>query len=798
MPRFSTVQQRFTQGEIDPAMLARDDIDQYYGGLSAGKDIFTLPQGGFKRRPGLQHIDRVLGASLTKISAGAITETAPNGGTAANASDQNTGTLVTTTTNISTTDGYVVIHYDLGSAQNIGVLYLYDFRLTVSGTSNEFYLQVSTDDAVWVNAGDALDVSTTAKDYSRRVHGSYRYVRLVRVGTTDLTTNKGEISGLDVATEAGVSNTRCIDFEFNVSQTYKMVVSDKNIAIYQGTTYLIDIYIADLTSARLGAIDWESEADTLIIFHEDVATITLQRDTTAGTNDVWTVSTVSWENIPVYAFSGTSVATPAGTVQADATTGNITLTGVGTNFTSALIGQYINYTGSATYGRMFVTAVASTTSLSATVVEDLSGTGVIASGSWQEETGYEEIWSVSKGYPRHGRFYQGRLYVDGGKSRPSVCYGSKVNDFYNFDFGTLLDDEAIGPLTGGFDDITGFYPGRNLMVFTSRGEYIIPQTFGDPITPSNATMARQTSIGSEANFRPQEVEGGVMFVQRQGASIQEMIYDDTVNAFGSNFVSLLSSHLIDTPVDFALRKATSTEEGAYLLMVKGDGNLTVANILRSQGITSFVEQRTEGNFKSCGVDVEDMYFVVERTINGATVNWLERFNNDHYMDASTRITTGLPTDTFTGLDHLEGEECRILADGALLENETVSNGSITIDRNADSSMEVGLNFTPTVTTLPASQVFEGEATLMGRKVNISEISLRLKDTAGIVVNGKTVSFRGFAPAGGGSPFDTQPTRFTGVKRLLGWRGWTEDAQVTITQENPLPMTVLAIKKRMNT
>ena len=63
MPRFTTIQQRFTQGELDPSMVARDDVDQYYGALATAKNILTLPQGGFKRRPGLEHIDRVLGGS---------------------------------------------------------------------------------------------------------------------------------------------------------------------------------------------------------------------------------------------------------------------------------------------------------------------------------------------------------------------------------------------------------------------------------------------------------------------------------------------------------------------------------------------------------------------------------------------------------------------------------------------------------------------------------------------------------------------------------------------------------------
>lgn len=711
MPRFTTIQQRFTRGELDPRMIGRDDIDQYYGALATAQNIITLPQGGFKRCPGLEHIDRVLGI-ITLVDGAEITETAPNGGTAANGSDQNSGTSVTTTANVSTTNPYVVLHYDLGAALDIGVIYLNAAALTVSGTNSEFYLQVSLDNAAWTTVGTAIELSTTAKDFTRRVHSSYRYVRFARIGSTDLGTNKVTLTGMDIATESGTSNTRCISFEFNVDQTYKMVASDKNIAIYQGTTYLVDIYVDDLTSARLPAIDWTADADTLIVFHEDVETISLQR---AGANDVWTLGTVSYSNIPQFDFG----------------------------------------------------------------------------------SGAEDIWSSTRGWPRRGKFYQGRLWVDGGRSLPSRLYGSKVNDVFNFDFGTSLDDEAVGPLTDSFNDIEAIYPGRNLMIFTTGEEYIIPQTFGDPITPTNAALSRQTSIGSEPNFRPQEVEGGVMYIQRQGASVQEFIFDEGQQAFQNAFVSLLSSHLVEDPVDFTLRKATSTEEGAYLLLVQGDGTLTIANILRSQGITSFVQRTTDGEFKSCGADVSDMYFVVEREIDGETINWLERFNNAHFLDASTRFTTGLPTDTFTGLDHLEGETCFVRADESNLETEEVSGGSVTIDRDAEESMEIGLNFTVTVKDLPASIAIGLESTLTGRRLNLSEVSLRLYETSGIMVNGKTVSFRGFGPSAGGSPLDAAPTQFTGVKRLLGFRGWNEDAQVTITQTQPNPMTVLQIKKRIN-
>jgi hypothetical protein len=220
------------------------------------------------------------------------------------------------------------------------------------------------------------------------------------------------------------------------------------------------------------------------------------------------------------------------------------------------------------------------------------------------------------------------------------------------------------------------------------------------------------------------------------------------------------------------------------------------NVLRSQGIAAFTKQTTAGSFKNCTADVEDMYFVVEREINGTDVQYLERFNQDHYTDASSRFTTGLPTDSFTTLQ-LAGEECRVLADDAVLDNVTpnASTGAFTISRDAEDSLEVGLNFNPTIKDLPVENQQVGS--VIGMPVNISQVILRLSETAGIRVNGKTVSFRGFGPSGGGSPLDAVPTRYSGVKELKGWRGWTEGGQVEITQVDPLPMTLLALSKRVN-
>lgn len=783
------IQQRFTQGELDPKMLGRTDIDQYYGAAEKMENVIAMTQGGLKRRGGLEHIEKI----LRQIAITAPTVTATNGGTTGNLTDQDTATSFTTTTNISTTNPYVVAQYDLTTSQSMALVYIYDIALT-AGSSSEFYVQGSVNGSSWTNIGDALTLTTTAKDYSRRVDNSYRYLRLVRIGATDLGTAKVTLTGMDLFTSGSLSESRQLTFEFSSDQSYLMLATDKNLAVYRDGELQIDLYIADLTSARLADISYTQSADTLIIFHEDVQTYRVQR---AGADDVWTVDRLPVENIPRHAF--TEVATTGATLgwnglKPNATTGttHVDITSGGLNSTH--VGQYVEGNG----GRARILAVQSATKADVFIEIPFYNTDSIVAANWELLTGYEETWSVSRGWPICGTFHEGRLWIGGSKARPTTAWGSRVGIYYDFDLGTALDDEGIEVSLDSdqLNRITNLYSGRDLMVFTTGAEFIFQQSLNDPITPSNVSVNRQSRIGSTRGLGVFETEGGVFYNQNGGQSIQEFIFNDSQQAYSNNILSLLSGHLVKNPVDFTMRRATSLDDGTLLVLVRSNGEASIATVQRSQQIGSFTKQTTDGLFKSCGVDYNDIYFVVERTIDGVTERYFERLNDDHYLDASTRFIDGLPATTFTGLYQLEGEECRVVADGSVMERRTPASGSVTIERAATESLEIGLWFQPIYKDLPCAAAptnsSNGFASLMGKKISISEIVIRLYQTSNCKINDKTVNFRQF----GSGIFDAPPPFFTGIKRLFGWRGYTDTGQVTVTQDEPGGLAILALSKRI--
>ena len=54
--RIIQFQTNFSVGELDPLLRARTDLQQYQNALEEATNIIIQPQGGFKRRDGLQFI----------------------------------------------------------------------------------------------------------------------------------------------------------------------------------------------------------------------------------------------------------------------------------------------------------------------------------------------------------------------------------------------------------------------------------------------------------------------------------------------------------------------------------------------------------------------------------------------------------------------------------------------------------------------------------------------------------------------------------------------------------------------
>ena len=593
-------------------------------------------------------------------------------------------------------------------------------------------------------------------------------------------------------TESAGNGVRLVPFQFSVTDTYMLCFTHQRMYVIRNGAIVTNINgsgnpylaISSVTSDMVDDMCWTQSADTLIIVHPDLQPTKIVR---GATNADWTATAITFDSIPKYAFT-LSTSNPAGTLTPSAVSGKITLTASSSVFTSGHVNQYVN---AQPQGRAKIVRYNSGTSVDAITEYPFFNTSAIANGSWELETGYEDVWSSTKGWPRSVTFHEGRLYFGGSKSRPSTIWGSKINLFFDFVPTESLDDDAIDATldTNELNVITDIISARDFQVFTTGGEFYVPQSGTEPITPLTFTFKAVSRNGIKPGTRVMSVETGSVYIQRQGKSINEFLYSDTQLSYISDRISLLSGHLLKSPERIAMRKATSTEEADLLLITNStDGTMAVFSLLRSQKITSPSEFTTDGEFKDVGVDVTSIYSVVKRTFNGTARYFIEQFNESGYTDC---YFSGGAASTATSLPHI-GKSLNVICDGVPQGNETVSSGgSVTFDRASTTSYEVGLPITVYIKTMPVELKLQTGSRL-GFKKRIVEVNVVVKDSQHMIINNQDVPFRAF----GSSLTDEPVPTYTGIKRVNGILGYSREQAIEITQNLPLKMTVLGLDYRV--
>ena len=183
-------------------------------------------------------------------------------------------------------------------------------------------------------------------------------------------------------------------------------------------------------------------------------------------------------------------------------------------------------------------------------------------------------------------------------------------------------------------------------------------------------------------------------------------------------------------------------------------------------------------------------------------------NNAPIPQIAGNWTITVPVTKVTGLNHLVGMQVAILADGGVVNNQTVvafGDGTYGITLPfAASSITVGLPFLPQIQTLyldPPAQM-----TLQSKRTSINAVAVRVEKTRGISV-GCNQPDQATTP-GGGNPVWTNmielkmrnSTIFAGQPvplesddfylPIMG--GWNEHSQAAVQQSYPLPCNLSAL------
>jgi len=419
-------------------------------------------------------------------------------------------------------------------------------------------------------------------------------------------------------------------------------------------------------------------------------------------------------------------------------------------------------------------------------------------------TAQPAAWSAASGYPSSVALYEQRAAYAGTSTLPQTIWLSATGNLDDMTTGVAADDSMDLTLDDN-SSILWMLASRYLSVGTAEAAWVVSSGATDEaITPTKRKARRIARYGS-SSVPGIPVANAILFVQRAGKKIRELIYDYIQDNFGDPpDLTIFAEHVTSVGIK---AYAFQAEPDSILWCVLNDGTIAAFTYNKAQEITAWHLHETEGSFEDVSVipvsDHDQVWFIVNRTIGGATKRYIEYLapgfgdtKADCWFVDSGLQYNGTGASTVSGLDHLEGKTVSILADGAPEPNTTVVSGAIT--RSTTSSVvTVGLPFTSILEPMDLETKEEGGSS-QGKRKKIHSVMVRFYKTLGANIGSKVGNLDVVQFRTASDPMGYSPPLFTGDKTVPFPGGWDRHGYIRITQEQPLPMTVIAIEPVVNT
>lgn len=840
MQKISYKQDSFAWGEIDPLLKGRTDLEQYRYAVEKGRNVFFMPQGAARRRPGLKYLATIA------LAAGKRARIIPF--------------------QYSTDNAFLVIIHGNGS------LYIYDTSGTLQDTLSHPYADTEIDELSWTqNLGRLL-----------LFHQNYapRNVRFLSgawgIGTQTFTnipeytfrdTNATFYPGVDHVEKLGLSDWAATD-EFtivvdghetapiafngtpattaaniqaaiealsNVDSTTVSVAASSTPTSGANSQYF------DITmSGNNGSKFWSFEvgqyefAQTAATTRQYIIEFTTITEGKPSQEPVWGNGVAATETLTL---TGNVLNTETVVIDGKTYTGQSVLTNVDGNF---LIGATAsdsldNLIAAITLGAGSGTLYAAATTLHPTVTAaagagdtmDVTAKSVGEGGNSiaVSETLTNGSWGganlsggrTKRGWPRCGIFFQGRWWMGGSKDVPTGVWASRSGQRNDFD--TEDDKDDFGIFIDLNDDevstVNAFSINRHLQIFSSLNEHYIPKSDSDVITPTNASARRTTQRGSKQGLPVVNVDGATLFIDRTGRQLREFLFQETEQAYTAENVQRFAGHIYDNAASIAYKRSTSVNEPDYVFVVDRDltgdysGDLAVFSILRGENISGWSKCTTfRGGAARYGADssgfwgvavVDEMTFVLTKrdltdALTGDTY-YLEMFDDNLELDSGSY---GDAAASVSGLSRFNAYSGAVaVVDGNYRGAVSISGGSHNLDPDAVSSYQIGLNF-PAISGAPYSAsvwlktlpvpVDTQSGSSMPKRRRSGNVFVRVKDTPHMKVNGEDI----FDRLAGADVLDQPMPEYTGVFPAYGESQMDYEAALDITQDLPFPMFLLSI------
>jgi hypothetical protein len=338
-----------------------------------------------------------------------------------------------------------------------------------------------------------------------------------------------------------------------------------------------------------------------------------------------------------------------------------------TSWTSGTALVSMTYPGGGVYGTARITNFNSNQSVSAEILSRFSDTGV--TDIWQEGS-----WSQAVSPPSAVALHSGRLAHAGGAN----LYMSVSDDYENFD--DLTEGDA-GPIvrtfgSGPVDSVYYLISLLRLIAGTSGAEISIrSSSLDEPLTPSN-NGARAFSTQGSANIRALKMDTRAIFVQRSTQRAFLIGFGQGGDPIGDYEVSELTMLVPDLLEAGVVSVAIQRQPDTRIHFVLANGKVAILTYEPQEEVICWSMWETDGVVEKAavlpGTNEDKVYYHINRTINGATKRYLERWALESesigdtglswLSDCAKSVSDTGRLSTLTGFSHLEGESVVVWSD----------------------------------------------------------------------------------------------------------------------------------------
>jgi len=607
---------------------------------------------------------------------------------------------------------------------------------------------------------------------------------------------------------------RLIPFTFNTSQTMVIELGAGYFRFHTAGATLLSggvpyEVVNTYAEADLFDIHFVQSADVLTLVHPNYPPAELRR---LGATS-WALSSISFA--PSIAAPASPTATPSDT---DTTiTYNYVVTATASDgVTESQASVVATCTNNLfTTGRKNTIAWSAVTGASRYSVYMLSGgvygyigqtTGLslvddnIAPDTSKVPPTYDAPFDAPGNYPAAVSYFEQRRCFAGTGNKPQNIWMTKsgTESAMSYSLPTRDDDRiAFRVAAREANTIRHLVPLSNLVMLTSAAEWRVSSINSDALTPSTFSVKPQSYVGA-SNVQPVIINNTMVYEAARGGHLREMAYSWQANGFITGDMSLRASHLFDTfnIADMAYSKAPYP----IVWAVRSDGVLLGITYVPEQQVGAWHQHVTDGSFESVTVVAEGredvLYAVIRRTVNGATVRYVERLQSRQFTSQSDAFFVdaglsyrGAPAATISGLGHLEGKTVSILADGAVHPQRVVTSGAITLDQAA-SIVHVGLPYVSDLETMPPALATDGGYG-QGKPKNVNRAWLRVFRSSGIFVGPDTDKLVE-AKQRTTEPYGSPPALKSDEVAVTLSPAWGMSGQIYVRQVDPIPLTLVSL------